>query len=64
MKKILSLAAVVMGFATAASAADFPFYPTTVALPAPAIFSWTGCYIGGVGGGNWGNSEQIARIPG
>jgi len=64
MKKILSLAAVFVGFATAASAADFPVYPAKAALPAPAIFSWTGCYVGGVGGGNWGNSEQIARIPG
>ena len=61
MKKILSIAAVFAGFATAASAADFPVMPAKVALPVPVIFSWSGCYIGVEGGGNWGRSEQIAR---
>jgi outer membrane immunogenic protein len=61
MKKIFSIAAVFLGFATAASAADFPVMPAKVALPVPVIFSWTGCYVGVEGGGNWGKSEQIAR---
>ena len=61
MKKILSVAAIFVGLATAASAADFPVMPAKVALPAPVIFSWTGCYIGAVGGWNHGQSEQISR---
>jgi outer membrane immunogenic protein len=61
MKKLLSVVAVVMGFSTAASAADFPVYPAKAALPMPVIFSWTGCYVGAVGGWNQGHSEQIAR---
>jgi outer membrane immunogenic protein len=52
MKKIFSIAAVLMGVTTAASAADFPVVPVKAALPAPMIFSWTGCYIGVEGGGN------------
>jgi outer membrane immunogenic protein len=61
MKKTFSIAAVLMGVATAASAADFPVVPVKAALPAPVIFSWTGCYIGVEGGGNWGGSSQTAR---
>ena len=61
MKKIFSIAAVLMSVATAASGADFPVVPVKAALPAPVIFSWTGCYIGVEGGGNWGGSSQIAR---
>jgi outer membrane immunogenic protein len=64
MKKILSIAAAFVGFATAASAADFPVVPVKAALPVPVIFSWSGCYIGVEGGGNWGRSEQIARTNG
>ena len=38
--------------------------PVKAPLPVPVIFSWTGCYIGVEGGGNWGRSAQIARIAG
>ena len=61
MKKIFSMAAILMGVASAASAADFPVVPVKAPLPMPVIFSWTGCYIGAEGGGNWGGSSQIAR---
>jgi outer membrane immunogenic protein len=61
MKKTFSIAAVLLGVATTASAADFPVVPVKAPLPAPVIFSWTGCYIGVEGGGNWGGSSQIAR---
>lgn len=64
MNKTFSIVAAVLGFATAASAADFPVVPVKTALPVPVIFSWTGCYIGVEGGGNWGRSEQIARTNG
>jgi outer membrane immunogenic protein len=61
MKKLFSIAAVLIGVATAASAADFPVVPAKVPLPVPVIFSWTGCYVGVEGGGNWGKSNQISR---
>jgi outer membrane immunogenic protein len=52
----------IVGFVSAASAADLPervnTKAPTIAVPA---YSWTGCYIGVEGGGNWGRSEQIAR---
>jgi hypothetical protein len=52
MKKLFSIAAVFVGVATAASAADFPVMPAKAALPVPVIFTWSGCYIGAEGGGN------------
>jgi outer membrane immunogenic protein len=61
MKKLLPLAAVFVSMATAASAADFPVTPVKAALPAPILFSWTGCYVGVEGGGAWGQGEQIAN---
>src|SRR6201995_5571993 len=62
MKKLLPLAAVFVSIASAASAADFPVAPPMkAALPAPILFSWTGCYVGVEGGGAWGQGEQIAN---
>jgi outer membrane immunogenic protein len=62
MKKLLPLVAAFVSVATAATAADFPVAPPVkVALPAPILFSWTGCYIGLEGGGAWGQGEQIAN---
>jgi outer membrane immunogenic protein len=63
MKKFLITAALFLGATAAATAADFPAtpMPTKVAMPAPILFSWTGCYIGIEGGGNWGRSEQISK---
>jgi outer membrane immunogenic protein len=62
MKKLFPLAALFVGVATAASAADFPVAPPMkAALPAPILFSWTGCYVGVEGGGAWGQGEQIAN---
>lgn len=55
--------ALVVGLGSNAFAADNPApaaAPVANAAPA-ANFSWTGCYVGLVGGGNWGDSEQIAR---
>ena len=56
----------IAGLVDAASAADLPVPPPVPAYtkaPAPVAqaFSWTGCYVGVEGGGNWGRSEQIAR---
>jgi outer membrane immunogenic protein len=62
MKKLFPLVVVFVGVATAASAADFPVAPPMkAALPAPILFSWTGCYVGVEGGGASGQGEQIAN---
>jgi outer membrane immunogenic protein len=65
MKKVFPLAAALVSVATAASAADFPAnpLPAKVALPAPILFTWTGCYVGVQGGGASGQGEQVAVAP-
>jgi outer membrane immunogenic protein len=63
MKKLFPLVAAFVSVATAASAADFPVTPAKVALPPPILFSWTGCYIGIVGGYAQGEGEQVAVAP-
>jgi outer membrane immunogenic protein len=35
--------------------APAPYYAAPIAIP---IFTWTGCYIGGTGGGVWGNTSD------
>jgi outer membrane immunogenic protein len=55
--------ALVVGLGSSAFAADNPApaaAPVVKAAPAPS-FSWTGCNVGVLGGGDWGDSEQIAR---
>ena len=63
MKKFFLSTAVFLAAAATAHAADFPASPMPAKVPmaVPVIFSWSGCYIGVEGGGNWGQSEQIAR---
>jgi outer membrane immunogenic protein len=56
MKTILSVLAAFLGVTTATHAADMP----AKAPAAPAVYNWSGCYLGGEGGGSWGRSEQIA----
>jgi outer membrane immunogenic protein len=53
---LMSVAA--SALATAASAADLPVPATTYVAPAyrPAIYDWTGFYIGANVGGDWGNA--------
>jgi outer membrane immunogenic protein len=41
-----------------AFAADLPYYKAPLV---PAIYGWTGCYIGGEGGGAWGTSNHTAE---
>jgi len=55
---ILSIA----GFVGAASAADLPArtYTKASAVIAAPIYSWTGCYVGIEGGGNWGRAGTTA----
>lgn len=59
--KVASLlaAAISFGAAQAASATDLPTKaPARVVAPLPIAYSWTGCYLGAAGGGNWGSSRQ------
>ena len=48
--------------ATAGSAMAADLSPVYKAppVPAPAAYSWTGCYLGIEGGGNWGRSQHVA----
>ena len=43
-------------------AADLsPLYKAPSAPPAPpVVYSWTGCYLGIAGGGNWGRSRHVS----
>jgi outer membrane immunogenic protein len=62
MKKILLGAIAYFAATMTAFAADLAAQiPAPAPLPVPVIFTWTGCYLGGEGGGNWGQSQQIAR---
>ena len=58
LSAVLSLN-VIVGGAAAASAADLAARPYTKAPAfAPAVYDWTGGYIGIEGGGGWGHSNQ------
>ena len=63
--KVTSLlaAAFSLGVAHAASAADMPTKAPIVKAPvmAPAP-TWTGCYVGIEGGGNWGSSSADSAL--
>ena len=62
VKKILLGATVYFAATMTAFAADMAVRPYSAApMAPPVLFSWTGCYVGVEGGGNWGKSQQIAR---
>jgi outer membrane immunogenic protein len=56
MKKILPILAAFMGVTTGGYAADLPAKAPAV----PAVFNWTGCYLGVEGGASRGRSQQVA----
>jgi outer membrane immunogenic protein len=56
MKKILSILAAFLAATTATFAADMP----AKAPAAPAVFNWSGCYLGVEDGGRWGRSNSVA----
>jgi outer membrane immunogenic protein len=61
MKRIVLASAALFAFVVTqpALAADAPIYKA----PPAALFNWSGFYAGIVGGGGWGDSEQIAPGP-
>jgi outer membrane immunogenic protein len=64
MKRLFLTATGLLALATSAFAADLPAKaPMATKAPymAPVIFSWTGCYVGVEGGGNWGRSSQVSQ---
>src|SRR5262245_54284164 len=63
MKKLLITAGtlIVLNVGSAARAADMGV-PTKAPPPAP-IFTWTGCFFGGNGGGLWVAKEWFDRTP-
>src|SRR4051812_47218777 len=63
MKKVLfgAIGVIMAGAALPAAAADLPDRGYTKAPPTFAsYYSWTGCYIGIEGGGNWGRTRSTA----
>jgi outer membrane immunogenic protein len=54
MRRLLVGAAMSLAMTGYAFAADIPVYTKA---PPPQPWSWTGCYIGGEAGGNWGRSS-------
>src|SRR5436190_5924488 len=58
MKKILLAAAALATFLGTAFAADLtPRARAVYAAPVAAVYNWTGCYVGGNGGGFWARRE-------
>jgi outer membrane immunogenic protein len=66
MKKFLLAGAALAALAAPATAADMaaraPIY--TKAPPMVAVYNWTGCYLGGEGGGAWGRSRDYGAVSG
>jgi outer membrane immunogenic protein len=59
MKRILIAAAVALGTASGAQAADLAARPYTKAPPAvAAVYDWTGFYVGGNVGYGWGGNTD------
>ena len=57
MKKVVIAAALALGIAAPAFAADMPMKAAPPMAPPLPIFSWTGFYIGGNIGGAWSNDR-------
>jgi outer membrane immunogenic protein len=63
MKKIVIVLVAVLGSSVGlAHAADLRM-PVKAPLAAVPVFSWTGCYVGAEGGGNWGRSQHTHDDP-
>jgi outer membrane immunogenic protein len=65
-KLLLAAGTLAASFAGPAMATDLARRPAPVYAPPPPVvtyFSWTGCYVGGNGGGVWVNKEWVDRNP-
>ncbi|CAN7309430.1 outer membrane beta-barrel protein [Bradyrhizobium sp. LjRoot220] len=58
MKKLLIAAAAVVALSAPAVAADMAPRYVKAPAPAPVVYNWTGCYIGGNIGGGWERTRQ------
>jgi outer membrane immunogenic protein len=65
MKKLLFAGTALVALGSQGMAADYPapVVGATTLPPAP-LFSWTGCYIGGHGGGGWGDKKLSNNVGG
>jgi outer membrane immunogenic protein len=61
---LLATTALFVGLSQSASAADMRVPYRASPPPAPAYFSWTGCYFGGHIGGLWAHKDRIDHEPG
>ena len=60
MKKVLLAAAALATFSGNAFAADLtPRARAVYAAPVAAVYNWTGCYVGGNGGGFWARRDDF-----
>ncbi len=61
MKKVLLAAAALATLSGTAFAADIaPRTRAVYAVPVAAVYNWTGCYVGGNGGGFW--AQRAPRL--
>ena len=60
---IAAVAAVGVGAASSAYAADIPVKAPRAPVVVPVAYSWSGCYIGGNGGGLWARKDYGVTIP-
>src|SRR5450432_2415608 len=63
MKKIVVVFAAVLGSGVGLGHAADLRMPVKAPLAAVPVFSWTGCYVGVEGGGNWGRSQHTQDDP-
>jgi opacity protein-like surface antigen len=46
-----------------AVAADMPVKAPFYKSPRPAVYGWTGCYVGGIGGYAWNSGKSSYQDP-
>lgn len=63
MKIALALSALAISVASASAADLAPRYTKAPTMAVAPVYSWTGCYIGVEGGGNWGRSQHYLNDP-